>query len=412
VTKSSILCPEGVALFGGSIAGVPLVAPDHYFRVLGGNVTDKYDDFVEKKIASDNVFFDMLLDFSGDLHPQVVFAMLRLCGAGRLVFLCCTAPPHVSSPICANFKTRVEQVVKSIAGIAADATLSDLSKRLINDRAGLGMPDYPTAHRNLHIASKSFALDANRIQKRRTIVPLVTSERVLPTLDVQLGTWANDWMFFSGGVTLMSHHKFQLALAIRIRANPLATELSFCACHARINSQQHFIEHAFSCSRASNFSFDKRHDGVKYALFNTARRYGIRATLEPSFYNYDDDAKRRPDITFYTPTPTVVDVTVVLPNTLHDGPRAAAKAREKINKHRKAVARMSHHFVPWVMETFGHFDATCETVINRLALSLPDYMHYDFKKDMIHEASTALADGLATAPLAAHYQVSKSTQFP
>ena len=417
LSKSTVLYPEGVVCYGGDISGVPVVAPDHYFRVLGGNVTNIYkypngDTFVSTKISADNAFFDMLIDLSADLHPQVVFAMLRLCGSGRLVFLCCTAPPAVSLPICTNFNNRVEQVVKRIAGFEHNRVFSDLSKRLIHDKSGLSMPNYVAAHRDLHHASQQLAEQHRKNpDARRSFVPLVSHERAHHTIDAQTGTWANDWMYYGGGVRLLSHHHFQICIGIRIRANPLNTPLAYCTCHAKIDSEQQHIQHVLSCSRGSRFGFDKRHDGVKHALYDTARRYGIRATLEPGFYNYHSGEKNRPDITFYTPTPTVVDVTVVVPHLLHDGNRARAAANEKTAKHSKAVSRLGHYFLPWAMETYGHFDTKCETVINRLARSIPEYMQKEFKRDMIHETSTALADGIATAMIAAHYDTNKPIPY-
>ena len=90
---------------------------------------------------------------------------------------------------------------------------------------------------------------------------------------------------------------------------------------------------------------------------------------------------------------------------------AKVACSQKIDKHRKAVPQLGHYFSPWVMETYGHFDASCETVITRLSRNLPEYKREDFKRDMIHEASTALADGIATALIAAHYESNKRIPY-
>ena len=407
VTKSTVLCPVGAPQYSNDILGVPVVAANHYFRVLGGNITSVYkyedgSDFVEEKIKKDDAFFDLLIDLSPDMHPQVLFSMLRLCGAGKLVFLCSTAPPDIAKPICHAFDRNVQRVVKLLVGVDETHDLTSLSKQLITDRAGLAMPNYTTSHTPLYLTAKKFAENKSPKAKRQ-FVPLITNERDSPTLDAQLGTWANRWMFFGGGAKTMSHSHFKIALAIRIRVNPFNTPLGYhCGCHKKITTDVSFIEHTLKCPVASKYGFDKRHDGVKRALFNTARRYDIGATDEPSYYVYDDRKKNRPDITFYTHNPTVIDVTIVFPGTLY-GDKAAKAAREKIKKHRAAVAKFGHHFVPFVLETFGHFDKSCGTVINRLATSLPRYLQYEFRQDMIHEAATALADGIATAVIAAHH---------
>ena len=413
VSKSTVLCPTGVPQYANEIVNVPVVAANHYFRVLGGNVTSVYtyedgSDFVTEKIKKDNAFFDLLLDLSPDLHPQVVFSMLSLCGSGKLIFLCSTAPPDIAAPIALNFDLRVQQLIKALIGFGPDRDLSSLSKKLITDHAGLAIPNYTTAHSALYRTSKKFAENESKFAKRQ-FVSLISHERSSTTIDAQQGTWANNWMYFSGGVKTLSHNKYRVALAVRIRANPFNTPLGFpCHCHNfTIETDQDFIEHILKCSKAT-FGFDKRHDNVKYALEGTARRYGIGFTNEPNYYVYDDKAKRRPDVTFYTHQPTVIDVTIVFPSTL-DGTRASKAAKDKIKKHRKAIAKYDHHFVPFVMETFGHFDKCCGTVINRLTRDLPRYEHKEFRRDMIHDAATALADGVATAVIAAHHDFTSAT---
>ena len=89
-----------------------------------------------------------------------------------------------------------------------------------------------------------------------------------------------------------------------------------------------------------------------------------------------------------------------------DGINAAKKAEDKNKKHKRAVEDAHHVFLPFAMEVYGHFDASARRVVKRLAKERPDYLAYEFMQEMFHDASTALAAGVATSLIQAHNKFS------
>lgn len=204
------------------------------------------------------------------------------------------------------------------------------------------------------------------------------------------------------------HIEYRIALAVRIRANPLGTALPFmCGCGTgadgttRFEQSSNFIEHVLRCNKASKFMMLHRHDYVLNALFDTVRRYGINATKEPGWYEYPDGSNNRPDITFHTVPQIVTDVTIVTPDELL-GAAATAARRAKIEKHYRAVRAFGHHFYAFAMEVYGHFDKEAHTLINALAKSVEEWRRRDFVRDVHHECSVALVRGMAATFTSTH----------
>jgi hypothetical protein len=407
--KSAILCPLDKMPTKTSFADIKVVRPDDYFRVLGGNVCDNYGNYVATAIDKVTKFFDLLTRMHDILHPQVIFAMLRICGAGKLVFLCSTTPSAVSVPICREFERRVHQLVIKLTGSDSIA-LSPLSKRLIHHRAGLCLPDYVKHAAALLENSKKFSF-SQAAKPRRNKLELIDITRLSPEIDAQLGALANAWMFFGGGTIELNPTEFRIAMAVRVRSNPLNTPLPMaCACGAGIDSRagrdddpaSEYIEHVLKCDLATKYMCSHRHDGVKWALANCARRYGIQVLDEPNFYDYDNGLNNRPDLTFFTCPPVATDITIVSPwDEL--GAHAVAARVEKIKKHKDAVAKHGHQFFPFAMEVYGHFDKQATWLINYLAKQLPDHLQSSFKEDTYHDISSALMRGVALAFMTTHF---------
>ena len=128
------------------------------------------------------------------------------------------------------------------------------------------------------------------------------------------------------------------------------------------------------------------------AMKNTFRAWGGSVTNEPNFYIYDGtDVDHRPDLTFYTlGTPIVTDVTIVAP-VGRRGEAAHLAAAAKTRHHSAACANADHHFIPFAMETNGHFDIKCFDLFKRLAMLVPHRDRFALKRDLMGAASTALA---------------------
>jgi hypothetical protein len=399
--------------------GVAAVSPTGYFRVLGGNVTDQYGDFISQyNTTKTDPFFDLLDKVHDDTptHPQVLFNILRACGSGKLVHLCSVTPPTVSRPIADHFEERLLRFVRKLCGHKEDRPLQQATKTLIHDHAGLGLPNYPANVDDLyHISSK---LD----QQPRLVRPsLVSNELISPDVKAQLASHANAWMFYHHGTGIeMTPTAFRICLSVRIRINPNRGDVPLrCNCNttfdagmlADLSNEEYdeklceteatYVEHTLACSQASHYTFTRRHDDVVDALCSTSMMYGISSIKEPNFYLYADGSRKRPDVTWRILPKLTTDVTIRKPKEVL-GLAAKEAAKEKIDYHADAVEQMGHKFIPFAMETYGGFDARAIQLIERLAQERPDYERMQFKRDMIHAASTALQSAIASTFISAH----------
>ncbi len=90
---------------------------------------------------------------------------------------------------------------------------------------------------------------------------------------------------------------------------------------------------------------DLRHNIVLGALDYSLRRFGVVTAVEPTSYFYDDGTAKRPDITCLGSPPIATDLVISV-----DVPTALAG---KMTKHRCAVERLGHEFVPIGISIFG-----------------------------------------------------------
>lgn len=160
-----------------------------------------------------------------------------------------------------------------------------------------------------------------------------------------------------------------------------------------------FLCHCISCSQLHNIHYARRHDLVKDAIRYIANRYGITVTNEPTFYEYDGGQHNRPDLTFCVPYKRcyiATDITVVQPSSKEGveniGAAAAHAAQEKIKKHSSAVSKRNHQFIPFALETTGHFDRGARNLIKELQTVMPFSRKISFSRDMYGAVSTALAE--------------------
>lgn len=162
-------------------------------------------------------------------------------------------------------------------------------------------------------------------------------------------------------------------------------------------TQMPLLEHIVNCAALHKIYYVERHDYVKDALRHVANRYGIRTHIEPNYYAYASGQHNRPDITFCIQDRAYIatDVTVVQPSDSRDvtaiGVEAAKAAEKKVQKHSAAVHQMNHVFIPFALETTGHMDVGCYTLINQLKNTIPFDRRIDFSRDMKAAVSIALA---------------------
>ena len=129
----------------------------------------------------------------------------------------------------------------------------------------------------------------------------------------------------------LAPNEFRTAMAIRCGILPKYVDVSkvSCLCNTA-GARDHknglsVISHAINCG-ASGFTPANRHNAVKYAVSTVLRRYGLSTTVEPNFYVYGEDVRRRPDLVVWSAPPVTTDF--VISQQQGDKPGTAAKGYE------------------------------------------------------------------------------------
>lgn len=392
---------EAVALLQSS-AVIPVSQPEAPFVMLGACINDAAGSFLQQKDHDNIAFFAKL--FCCSLHPQLTWTILRLCGAPKMIYLASTMPPNVSRQTLHRFDGYVKQAAEQILN-------ADISDEFLHHTAGGGFPAYHRCADALYENSKTMSLTNAR---RGEEVKLVMDD--LPhTADPRPPDEGDaPFLFFAATtpLSMMSPHQFQLATCIRLRTLPRDVWMGTqrCACGFFNLTTCQAIEHALSCDRVP-YSKTTRHNSVRDTIASVARSYGFTVTVEPTFYEYNDPSgsRRRPDLTFHTPSPIVTDVTVVYPES-RTGVASAKAARDKHKLHDDAANRMSHKFIPFAMETFGHLDTSCYDLRRALEVQLPRHLQRAFRFDLTHAVSCTLAKARAMTVISS-LRIADSTRF-
>ena len=357
------------------------------FKMLGAIINEEYREYAQSKIDATEAFIAKMTRLN--LHPQLVWTFLRLCGSPKQRYLASTTPPQHSLGILSHF----DEAMKRAAEMTIGATISD---EYLHDTLGAGFPWYVRAANDLYETSKDMAL---RNTLKGVEVKLVFAS-LSHTADLRSQEDA-PYMFYSAAkkYTTMQEEHFKLAMCIRLRTMPHTLRLASyrCACNAVMANDEKAIEHIMICSKASPYSYTQRHNLVRDALAAVCRAYGITVTVEPTIYPYRKGQLFRPDITFHNiiPQSLVTDVSIVYPQNEPTEIAAATRAQEKCAKHSEAAKELSHKFIPFVLGIYGHRDKCCFDLTRELCAAIPTHQQRSFAFDVTHAVSTALATARA-----------------
>ena len=168
---------------------------------------------------------------------------------------------------------------------------------------------------------------------------------------------------------------------------------------------QSLAEHLLHCKKVAAINFTHRHTAVKDALRFVLARYGIRCHNEPHFYS----SELIPDLTMRIQGRQIAtDVTVVLPKEGGMvGEAAENAAQEKKRKYDSVVTQFGHEFIPFAVETTGHFGTDCMILVNKLQYHVDFEVRYQFRRDVMGAVSTALAKYRANSVSNAIFRVTK-----
>ena len=101
VSKSKVFYAGGV----GVATAFANASPQASFVIQGGNVSSDYTEYNAEQEKRLHAFFSKLNDI--ELHPQVKFTILRLCGSPKLIFYASVTPAQHSASVTSFFATQV-----------------------------------------------------------------------------------------------------------------------------------------------------------------------------------------------------------------------------------------------------------------------------------------------------------------
>ena len=99
------------------------------FKMLGAIINEEYEEFAESKMSATEAFMTKLQRIQ--LHPQLVWTLLRLCGSPKQIYLASTTPPQHSDRILDHFDSAMKKAAESVIG----ARISD---EFLHDPLGAG----------------------------------------------------------------------------------------------------------------------------------------------------------------------------------------------------------------------------------------------------------------------------------
>ena len=363
------------------------------FVVLGVDISDNNKDFMTRQRMRQFTYFDKLSTI--DVHPQVRFAIARICGAPRLAYLCQTMMPDVTKELATEFDGRLKSIVEHIVDPSGE---TPVPVDALHDRYGAGMPRYATNNHKLYEASFTMA---NNQAREMEVVELITNQPT-PHSAHQL---CASWMTYDDSLTPAS---FSAALAARLGVVPKSFKITpaVCDCGTTIANDDAYYGHIFKCDRASRTSHTHRHNLVRDSVARVAREFGITVSKEPTIYPYDGGKRRRPDLLFFvTPTPVATDFTIVSPAE-EPGSAAAAADDDKIATHQAATAAMQHGFIPFAMESPGLIGKGAHRLIACLAQAIQPGLQQQFHRRMMRATANGLAQGRADTMFSARHKAS------
>jgi hypothetical protein len=114
---------------------------DESFELLGGNISSNFEAMNREQTRRNAMFLDVLR--SCDIHPQLQWTILRLCGFPTLRYYASITPPEVAMPVLMQFRDGVHDFVQQLVGAPVDSAL-------LHDVHGGGFPDYVTHAEELY----------------------------------------------------------------------------------------------------------------------------------------------------------------------------------------------------------------------------------------------------------------------
>ena len=211
------------------------VGHEEPFVVLGGNIAMSAQakaSFEQDILSKQLKYFDLLKQ--ADLHPQIEFTLLKICGGPRIRYAC-QVDEHTHH-LTKIFDNKVKHLIELMVDPSGETTLS---LHHIHSPDGCGIPNYHLHSKELYEASKQMSLnDSKEVPRLPLLLPSIDTEVARAQIDCQ-------WLLFNNTHVHFTPAEFSSALAIRLGVIP--KHLDFfnrkCNCGVIYTEQEQTIEH-------------------------------------------------------------------------------------------------------------------------------------------------------------------------
>jgi hypothetical protein len=335
--KSRILC-DSVTSFA-----LPRVDHTNEFVILGANVATSANacrQFESRLILKQEKYFHLLSTLR--LHPQIMFTLLRICGAPRIQYHCSVTDPANSHMLTLEFDKTTRRLAEWLVDPSGE---TKLTIDQLHSTQGLGLPNYSLLRHELYGLSKAMALTDD------PAAPVVVLTHSQPSSTLLSAQTDSQWLFYDPRLAL-TPAQFSAALAIRLNVLPKHIRLTGSKCNCGFHYDDdatRTIEHVLKCDMATPITHTVRHNMVRDAFIDSCRAYGITTTKEPACFAYQNGQKQRPDALLHTsPNGLTTDFTLIASDaSLEDA------EKEKTKRHASASAAHQCIFTPFCMHTRG-----------------------------------------------------------
>jgi hypothetical protein len=269
---------------------------------------------------------------------------------------------------------------------------------MLYDRFGGNLPHYSKHHHQLYANCVANALSGGKMQTN--IQGLLISNEISNFKSPECShdrLWTHWLNPSSTKMNQLPPHEYVVALAVRcgLATDTIVTKMGEsirCGCDQMIKVRHDLASHLCSCTEMCKIDFSNRHTYVKHAIRSVLTQYGITSDNEPNYYNYTS-GNCRPDITVRMNGMKfiAIDVTIVKPDSEEVGKAARTAAEKKEKIHSDAVAAFDHVFIPFALETTGHFDQNCYKFFRLVKNEVQFHHRIQFQRDFFGSISTALA---------------------
>jgi hypothetical protein len=327
--------------------------------------------------------------------PREALRILSVCMVPRMTYLLRTHPPSTTRELCVEFDRAVDEVLTTIFGEALTPTSRSIISLPLRD-GGLGVPITELLRECAYAAS----VDPEGAPSQRTAAALqatalkeelCTDPRIRAILASQAKKHTAQWL---SPLAHLTPEAARTALKLRGVVDGKACT---CGCGLAFEGGQ-FEDHVLGCARNEEVTVATRHNLVRDAIAQIARKAKITTRTEPRFGNTKRDdkgnlVKDHPDLTLYLPDgPLTLDIHVnsgVVKTNASKADPTAATARKKKAKYTEMVESAGHRFAPCGFQVSGAFSA------NALAIA----------KELVEASGGGLAWGNVVADIAVAIQL-------